>query len=172
MEAKTSQVGTYAKHFYPYIKLVENENMNPVLKNQMQQAEDFFNSIPEEKHLYRYGADKWSIKEVIQHIIDTERVFAYRALAFSRKDVHTLPSMDENSYAVNSDADNRKFHDLIDEFKAVRQSTIFLFNSFSPSQLNEVGKASDYEMSVKAMGYTIAGHAAHHINILKDRYLA
>jgi hypothetical protein len=172
MEAKTSHVGIYAKHFYPYIKLVENENLKSVLKNQMQQTEDFFNSIPEEKYLYKYAADKWSIKEVIQHIIDTERVFAYRALAFSRKDVHTLPSMDENSYAINSDADNRKFQDLIDEFKAVRQSTIFLFNSFSPSQLNEVGKASDYEMSVNAMGYTIAGHAAHHINILKERYLA
>ena len=172
MEQANSKIGIYAAHFYPYIKLVQNEDLKTVLEDQMQETEAFFNSIPEEKYLYKYAPDKWSIKEVIQHIIDTERVFAYRALAFSRKDVHALPSMDENSYAINSDADKRKFQDLIDEFKAVRQSSIFLFNSFSPSQLNEVGKASDYEMSVKAMGYTIAGHVAHHINILKERYLA
>ena len=172
MEQANSKIGIYAAHFYPYIKLVQNEDLKTVLEDQMQETEAFFNSIPEEKYLYKYAPDKWSIKEVIQHIIDTERVFAYRALAFSRKDVHTLPSMDENSYAINSDADKRKFQDLIDEFKAVRQSSIFLFTSFSPSQLNEVGKASDYEMSVKAMGYTIAGHVAHHINILKERYLA
>lgn len=171
MESANSKIGIYAAHFYPYIKLVENEDLKTVLKAQMQETEAFFKSIPEEKYLYKYAPDKWSIKEVIQHIIDTERVFAYRALAFSRKDVHTLPSMDENSYAIHSNADNRKFLDLIDEFLAVRQSTIFLFNSFSPAQLSEVGKASDYEMSVKAMGFTIAGHAAHHINILKERYL-
>jgi uncharacterized damage-inducible protein DinB len=171
MEAKNSNVGIYARHFYPYIKLVENEDLKTVLQNQMQETEDFFNSIPEEKYLYKYAEGKWSIKEVIQHIIDTERVFVYRALAFSRKDVHILPSMDENNYAANSNADSRKFQDLIDEFLAVRKSTIFLFNSFSSEQLDAVGKASDYEMSVKAMGYTIAGHAAHHINILKERYL-
>jgi hypothetical protein len=172
MESANSKIGIYASHFYPYIKLVENEDLKTVLKDQMQETGAFFNSIPEEKYLYKYAPDKWSIKEVIQHIIDTERVFAYRALAFSRKDVHTLPSMDENSYAIHSNADNRNFRDLIDEFLAVRQSTIFLFNSFSPAQLNEVGKASDYEMGVKAMGYTIAGHVAHHTNILKERYLA
>jgi len=171
MEAKNSNVGIYARHFYPYIKLVENEDLKTVLQNQMQETEDFFNSIPEEKYLYKYAEGKWSIKEVIQHIIDTERVFVYRALAFSRKDVHILPSMDENNYAANSNADSRKFQDLIDEFLAVRKSAIFLFNSFSSEQLDAVGKASDYEMSVKAMGYTIAGHAAHHINILKERYL-
>lgn len=171
MEAKKSNVGIYAPHFYPYIKLVENEDLKTVLQDQMQKTEDFFNSIPEEKYLFKYAPGKWSIKEVIQHIIDTERVFAYRALAFSRKDVHTLPSMDENSYAINSNADNRKFRDLTDEFLTVRKSSIFLFNSFSSQQLDELGKTSDYEMSTKAMGYTIAGHAAHHINILKERYL-
>jgi hypothetical protein len=171
MEAKNSDVGIYARHFYPYIKLVENEDLKTILQNQMQAIKDFFCSIPDGKYFYKYAPGKWSIKEVIQHIIDTERVFAYRALAFSRKDIHTLPSMDENIYALNSNAGDRKWADLIDEFVAVRKSNIFLFNSFSPQQLNEVGKASDYEMSVKAMGYTIAGHAAHHINILKERYL-
>ncbi|MGN6530194.1 MAG: DinB family protein [Ginsengibacter sp.] len=171
MEAKNSNVGIYPRHFYPYIKLVENEDLKTVLQNQMRETGDFFNSIPAEKHLYKYAEEKWSIKEVIQHIIDTERVFEYRALAFSRKDINTLPSFDENSYAMNSNADDRNWQDLVDEFVTVRKSTIFLFNSFTAQQLNEVGKASNYETSVKGMGYTIAGHLAHHINILKERYL-
>lgn len=171
MESTKSKVGIYAAHFSPYIKLVENEDLKTILQKQLEQAEVFFNSIPEEKYLYKYAEGKWSIKEVIQHITDTERVFAYRALAFSRKDVNTLPSMDENLYAQNSNADNRNWRNLIDEFVAVRKLTILLFNSFSEEQLDAIGKASSYEMSTKAMGYTIAGHAAHHINILKERYL-
>jgi hypothetical protein len=91
-------------------------------------------------------------------------------LAFARKDIHTLPSMDENDYAKYSNANKRNWQDLVDEFSAVRKSTIFLYDSFSSEQLDSVGKASDYEMSVKAMGYTIAGHLAHHVNILKERY--
>jgi hypothetical protein len=171
METGNNKIGIYSPHFYNYIKLVENEDLKTVLKNQLQESEKFFTSIPEEKHLYKYAENKWSVKEVIQHIIDTERVFDYRALAFSRKDIHTLPSFDENDYAKNSNADSRNWQDLMNEFMVVRKSTIFLFQSFSPEQSDAVGKASDYEMSVKAMGYTIAGHFAHHINILKERYL-
>jgi uncharacterized damage-inducible protein DinB len=171
MEAKSSNIGVYSPHFYDYIKLVENEDLKSILKDQLKESEDFFNSIPQEKYLYKYGENKWTIKEVIQHIIDTERVFGYRALAFARKDIHTLPSMDENDYAKYSNANKRNWQDLVDEFSAVRKSTIFLYDSFSSEQLDSVGKASDYEMSVKAMGYTIAGHLAHHVNILKERYL-
>jgi hypothetical protein len=171
MEAKNSKIGVYSPHFYDYIKLVENEDLKPVLKDQLKESEDFFNSIPEYKHIYKYGENKWTIKEAIQHIIDTERVFGYRALAFARKDIHTLPSMDENDYAKNSNANKRNWQELVDEFIVVRNSTISLYDSFSSEQLDAVGKASDYEMSVKAMGYTIAGHLAHHVNILKERYL-
>jgi ATP-dependent helicase YprA (DUF1998 family) len=171
MEAAKGNVGIYAPYFYTYIKLVENEDLKTVLQNQLKQTESFFNSISEGKYLYKYEEGKWSMKEVILHVIDTERVFAYRALAFSRKDLHTLPSMDQNIYAINSNANNRNWKDLVTEFIAVRQSTIFLFNGFSVEQLNEVGKASDYEMSVKALGYTIAGHLAHHVHTLKERYL-
>ena len=171
MEAKNSKTGVYAPHFYGYIKLVENEDLQSILKDQLKTSEDFFNSIPENKYLYKYGENKWSVKEVIQHIIDTERVFNYRALAFARKDLHTLPSMDENDYAKNSNADNRNWQDLIDEFISARNSTVALYSSFSSEQLNAVGKSGDFEMSVKAYGYTIAGHLAHHVNILKERYL-
>ena len=128
-------------------------------------------SLSEEQGEHRYAPGKWSIKEVLQHMIDTERIFAYRALAFARKESSTLPSFDEKKYAENSNADTRAWNDLIDELIAVRKTTEFLFNSFSNEQLNTVGKASNYEMSVKALGYTIAGHVAHHIIILKERYL-
>lgn len=172
MDASDNKIGIYAPHFYDYIKLVENEELENVLQDQLKATEDFLKGIPPEKHLFKYAEGKWSIKEVIQHIIDTERVFAFRVLAFSRKDVNTLPSMDENRYAENSDADHRNWQDLIDELTTVRKSTIFLFDSFTPDQSQRVGKAGNYEMSVKAMGYTIAGHLQHHLNILKDRYLA
>ena len=108
---------------------------------------------------------------MLQHIIDTERIFTYRALAFARKEISALPNMDENNYAENSHANNRKWKDLIEEFEAVRHATIYLYESFSEDQLELTGKTVSYEMSVKAVGYIIAGHSAHHINILKERYL-
>lgn len=161
----------YPPQFIQYISRVENEDLKTGLKNQEEQAVAFFNSIPEDKQLYKYAEGKWSIKEVLQHIIDSERIFSFRALGFSRKDPNTFPSFDENNYSKNSNADNRKWKDLVEEFAAVRRSTEYLFNSFSEEQLSTFGKASNYEMSVKAMGYLIAGHLEHHINILKERYL-
>jgi uncharacterized damage-inducible protein DinB len=171
METEKRKTGVYPDYFYNYIKLVENENLGDALKNQIPEIQSFFSSIDEEKRDYKYAEGKWTIKEVLQHIIDTERIFAYRALAFARKDVNTLPSFDENSYAKNSNADKRNWNELTEELMAVRKTTDFLFNCFSEEQLNTVGKASNYEMSVKALGYTIAGHLAHHVNVLKERYL-
>ena len=166
-----NSLGTYPNYFYKYISLVENEDLKTVLKNQLNETEHFLRSIPEEKYLYKYDEGKWSVKEVLQHIIDTERVFSFRSLAFSRKDPNTFPSFSENDYAANSNADKKKWEDLIEEFVAVRRSTEALFDGFSEEQLYSVGKASNYEMGVKALGYTIAGHVAHHLNILKERYL-
>lgn len=171
MDTEKTKNGIYPPYFYNYIKLVENDDLKVVLKDQLPEIQNFFSSVNEDKTDYKYAADKWTVKEVLQHIIDTERIFAYRALAFARKDETTLPSFDEKKYAENSKADARKWIDLIDELIAVRKTTEFLFNSFSEEQFDTVGKASNYEMSVKALGYTIAGHVAHHINILKERYL-
>lgn len=163
--------GTYPQYFFNYIKLVEEDDVKKALSNQINLAETFFNSIPKEKYDYKYAEGKWSIKEALQHIIDTERVFTYRALAFSRKDVNILPSFDDKSYAINANGATREWNDLVNEFVAVRKSTQLLFNSFSSEQLDSLGKASDYEMNANAMGYTIAGHFTHHINIIKERYL-
>ncbi len=161
---------TYPPYFFNYIKLVDENDVKEALANQTELAETFFNSVPEEKYDYKYAEGKWSIKEALQHIIDTERVFTYRSLAFSRKDINILPSFDDKSYAVNANGGQREWRDLVDEFLAVRKSTQLLFNSFSPEQLDSLGKASDYQMNANAMGYTIAGHLIHHINIIKERY--
>ena len=171
METQKLKPGSYPSHFAGYIKLVENEDLNSVLKNQIETSKLFFRSISEEKTDYRYAEGKWNIKEVLQHIIDTERIFTYRALAFARKEISVLPNMDENSYAENSNANSRNWKDLIDEFVTVRDSTIHLYSSFSESQLELSGRTVNYEMSVRAVGYITAGHLTHHINILKERYL-
>ncbi|HUZ58757.1 MAG TPA: DinB family protein [Hanamia sp.] len=171
MENKKTKNGIYPDHFYPYIHLVENEDLNTILKVQLTESQSFFNSVPKEKYDYKYAQGKWSIKEALQHIIDTERVFSYRALAFSRKDINVLPSFDDKSYASNANGALREWKDLVEEFIAVRKSTQLLYNSFSSDQLDSPGKASDYQMNARAMGYTIAGHLAHHINIIKERYL-
>lgn len=171
MEAQDSRLGVYPPYFYTYIKLVENEDLNTILKTQLAESQAFFNSVPEEKYNYKYAEGKWTLKETLQHIIDTERVFTYRALAFSRKDPNILPSFDDKIYAANAKGAARDWDDLVDEFTTVRKSTQTLFNSFSRGQLDSLGKASDYQMNAKAMGYTIAGHLAHHLNIIRERYL-
>jgi hypothetical protein len=162
---------TFPDYFNTYIKLVEEDDINTALKNQTPEAAAFFNSIPEDKSLYKYADDKWTIKESLQHIIDAERVFTYRAMAFARKDRNSLPSFDDKSYAANSHANSRTWKDLIEEFLAIRKSTELLFNSFTEEDLKSSGIASDKEISVLALGYIAAGHAKHHINIIRERYL-
>ena len=164
-------LGVYPPYFNKYISLVETEDLSSILEKQINEVSEFFNSVPEDKWLYKYEENKWTIKEVLQHITDTERVFSFRALAFARKDPNNFPSFNENEYAKNSHADNRNPKDLIEEFLAVRKSSQLLFKSFSPSQMETVGKASNNEMSVNAIGYMIAGHFQWHLNILKERYL-
>lgn len=163
--------GSYPSFFSKYIQLVESDELDSALKNQMKTSKQFLNSIPEEKTYCRYAEGKWSIKEVLQHITDTERVFIYRALAFARQDQSLLPGMDEKSYVKYSSADSRNWGDLIDELEGVRQTSISLYRSFSEQQLQLTGKTVSYEIGVKALGYLIAGHAAHHINIIKEKYL-
>jgi uncharacterized damage-inducible protein DinB len=163
---------TYPAYFNNYIKLVEEDDIHQALRDQEVEAEIFFNLITEDESLYRYAEEKWSIKEILQHVMDAERIFSYRALTFARKDNNALPSFDENNYAKNSNADNRPWEELIEEFLALRKSTELLFNSFTEENLNTSGKVSDYSMTVLALGYTIAGHMTHHINIIKERYLS
>ncbi|MDQ2720713.1 MAG: DinB family protein [Bacteroidota bacterium] len=162
---------TYPPNFDKYIQLVSEDDINTAFKNQTPEAESFFKAITEQQSLFKYAEEKWTIKEILQHLIDAERIFAYRALAFARKDKSILPSFDENGYAANSHANNRGWEELIVEFLAVRKSIEILFNSFSEEDLNTSGKASNYEITVLALGYITVGHAAHHMNIIRERYL-
>lgn len=128
-------------------------------------------ALSEEQLNYKYQVGKWSIKEVIGHIIDTERIFAYRALCFARKDKTPLPGYDEVLFGDTSNAVQRNIQKLIAEFVAVRQATILLFESFNEEMLEERGVASNFEISVRAMGFAILGHCVHHLQVIDERYL-
>lgn len=164
-------INTYPSYSETYIKLVEEDDIKSVFKNQKPKVENFLNSITEEKSLYKYAEGKWTIKEALQHLIDTERIFCYRALAFARKEKNILSPFDEKNYAANSHANNRSWKELTEEFLAMRKSNEILFGSFSEEDLNTLGKASDYEVTVLALGYMIVGHVTHHMNIIRERYI-
>ena len=131
----------------------------------------FVQNLPMDKFDYRYAEGKWTIKEIIQHIIDTERILAYRALRISRNDSTPLPVFDENSYAANTPANTRSLQDLLTELSAVRHSNLLLFKSFSEEQLLSKGIASDQPISVRAIGFMIIGHQKHHQNVFLEKYL-
>ncbi len=162
---------TYPEHFQRYINQVKEDDLKLAFKNQMPAVEIFFQSISEEFSNKKYAEGKWTIKEVLQHIIDAERVFSYRAMCFARKEQHILPSFDENAYAFNSNANNRDWNELIEEFVATRKSTEYLFNSFTDEAFHTVGKASDYTITVAAVGFVTVGHVNHHIRIIQERYI-
>lgn len=158
-------------YYHKYIAQVKEDDLMNALKKQTKSFTRMLNNIPKKKREFRYAEGKWSVKEVLQHIIDAERVFAYRALCFARKDTTPLPSFDENAYADNSKADSRKWKEIVNEFMAVRLSTLYLFASLDKGQLESSGTASGKSVYVHGIGFIIAGHVTHHANILKEKYL-
>lgn len=163
--------GTYPVYFETYISKVKETELKEAFKNQQNIVDSFFDAIPEEKTNTGYAPGKWSLKELLQHIIDTERIFNYRSLCFARKETASLPGFEENDYAANSNANERSWKSLCDEMRAVRISTIALFESFSESTLNNSGMANNKPTTVLAMGFITIGHLIHHKNIIEERYL-
>lgn len=163
-------INEYGSFYQTYINYTNGKNYNDLVDQYHQQLIDIWCSITIEKINYKYAPEKWSIKQMFQHVIDTERIFAYRALAVSRKEPFPIAGFDENEYARNATAENRNWKDMLDEWKFVRQSTNLLFNSFTDEQMQNMGTASNSPISVNALGFIIFGHALHHINILKERY--
>ena len=163
----------YAPYFERYIQLsvLKGKTIIENLENAQDEFEKVLRHLPDEKHSYSYAAGKWTLKELIQHIIDTERVFCYRALSFARNDQTPLPGFDQDVFIDNDTANERDYYDLLDEMKVLRESSIQLFKSFSKEALLRIGVASDNKMSVRALGYLFSGHQIHHINIVKERYL-
>lgn len=154
-----------------YIGTAEGGDLFAALDVASEQFQACVGALTEEQGSYRYAPGKWTIKEVLQHVIDTERIMAYRALCFARADATHLPGFDENHFADNSDAERRTLAELIAEHDVVRLSTVMLFRSFSDAALKHQGMANERSFTVRALGWTIAGHAMHHIHILHQRYL-
>ena len=161
----------YAPFYAPYVNALGDVNLIEELEISLHDFIRFVQNIPMDKFDYRYAEGKWDIKEIIQHVIDTERIFAYRALRISRNDQTPLPGFDENDYVNNTQATNRSIQDLLTEFSAVRHSNLFLFNSLSDEQLKRVGMASNAAVSVRAVGFIIIGHQKHHQKVFHERYL-
>ena len=163
----------YAPFYEPYMKaLIENDKS--IIENLIDVQETFmsiFESLPKEKQEYAYAEGKWTIKELIQHLIDTERVFCYRALCFARNDKTSLPGFDQDLFVANCNANVRNYKELLHEMTILRKGTIQLFKSFSKEALLRIGNGSGKNMSVRAVGFIISGHQQHHLNIIKERYL-
>ncbi len=157
--------------YHNYINLVPTDNLKEAFAAHAATLYELLKTLPEEKWNYRYAEGKWTIKEMVQHIADTERIFAYRALCIARGEKTPLPGFDENSYAAASKGDKRETGALLEELKVVQTSIRLLFESFDEEQLQAVGNANGKPISVNAIGFITVGHALHHLNILQERYL-
>ncbi|MBN8695920.1 MAG: DinB family protein [Bacteroidetes bacterium] len=168
---KRPQVNEHPAYYTHYIGLVKGDNILKQLEDQVIDIQAIISEIPEEKENYAYAPGKWTIKEVLGHIIDTERIMAYRALRFARKDKTALPGFDENEYVANSDYNKRTLYDIAHEFAIVRESNLALFKHFNEEALDQRGTANNNEATVRAILFMIAGHANHHLNVIKTKYL-
>jgi len=163
----------YAPFYKPYI-LAALKSDKGIVENLQESLIHFFellSDIPEEKQLFAYAENKWTIKELVQHMIDTERVMSYRALRISRNDRTALPGFDENDYISNANANQIPYIELLKEFSLVRKATIAMFKGLTDEMLLSKGKASETEVSVRALGYILTGHVLHHLEIIQERYL-
>lgn len=168
------QEGDYAPYYQPYIDQVQKldeTNVMLLLDDMHDKTQQFLRGISEKKGNYRYAEGKWSIKELVQHLVDSERVFNYRALRWSRNDTTDLPGFDHDAYVPESGVEDRTLEDIIDDFEATRVSTISLFLSFTNEMWKRGGTGNGQHMTVNALAWVILGHEMHHMNILKERYL-
>ena len=160
----------YPEFFRKYVDQVDEEDLTQAFHNQQKKIAAFLQSVSEEKAEYAYAPGKWTLKELLQHVIDAERIFCYRALCFARKETLSLPSFDENLYADNSNANVRTWQRLNMEILNVRRSTEDLFASFSDTVLQEKGIANNNTTSVLSLGFIMVGHLNHHIKVAEERY--
>lgn len=161
----------YSKFNATYINALDNVNLLEELEICLHDFIKFVQNIPIDKFDYRYAEGKWTIKDIIQHIIDAERIFSYRALRISRNDQTPLPGFEENDYVENTNANARSIQELLTEMATVRQSTLLLFKSFTEKQLQLIGTASNHLVSVRALGFLVIGHQKHHQRVFQERYL-
>ena len=168
MRPEASEYGAY---FANYVALADTDDIIERLKNQCQELVQFYYQLPQDKIDYAYGPDKWTIRELLGHMVDTERVFSYRAVCIVRGEQLELPGFEQDDYATAGRFSERPLVDLVEEFKYLRMANLHLYKSFTAEDMIRTGKASGYPASVRALLYMSAGHVQHHFNIMRDRYL-
>jgi len=161
----------YNPYYGAYIDLNNEHDLLEGLRIGLDETLNFFKTIPKDKLEYRYEIGKWSIKEILQHLIDTERVFAYRAMRIAREDNTPLMGFDQDVFVERSNANARGINELISEYRFLRESTISLFYGFSDNMLSNIGEASNSPLSPRAAGFIISGHEKHHCKVIRERYL-
>ena len=172
--ATTARPGAdeYAPAFADYVaRIGDDENIVTVLGDQLDEVLARFGAVPDSRGDFRYAPGKWSLKEVIGHLADTERVFAYRALSIARHDPAPLPAFDDQAWVAEMGAGDRTLADIVEEFGIVRRGTLALFRHLPPAAWTRRGTANGHPASVRAMAYVMAGHARHHLEVVEARYL-
>jgi DinB superfamily len=167
------QIPACPEYYKTYINAVSgDENLLEVLNRNQELTQKVLFNLTEAQAGFRYAPEKWSVKEILVHLIDTERIMSYRALRFARQDYQELAGFEQNDYVKSSQADRRKIADIAREFAMVRRATIELFRSFDEEAMLRKGIASHNELYVVTLGFVIAGHENHHMRIIKEKYLS
>lgn len=161
----------HAPYYGRYIERVPDGEILAILESQIAETVKLLGSLPEEKTLARYAPGKWSIREVVGHMCDVERVFGYRALRFARDDATPLPGFEQEDYAREGRFDSRPMKDLLAELVAIRRASLLLFRGFSDAAWARAGTASGYVISVRSVPFILAGHERHHVGVIRERYL-
>jgi len=165
------QPGEYASYAAGYIAKVPNGPVIEILEYLKQSTYNFFSRITTEQADYAYAEGKWTLKQVLGHMIDTERVFSFRVLCFSRGDKNSLPGFDQEDYVAASTFDSRTIQDLANEFKSLREANIYLYSALTDEQSLKMGIASNHPVSVRALVYMTAGHELYHLELIKELYI-
>lgn len=163
--------GEYAEFYAKYVAAVPEGDLLVTLETQLQELVALLDGLGEQRAGHRYAPGKWSVKEVVGHIADAERIFAVRALAAARGETQTLPGFDENAYVASAQFDGRTLNSLLGELTAVRRATLALFRSFDEGVLARTVNANGRPVSARALAWIVAGHERHHVQILRERYL-
>jgi len=161
----------YAPYYETYVSKVPPGDIIELLSRGIDETDLLLRRLTERQAAFRYAAGRWSIKEILGHLSDTERVYAYRALRFARNDATELPGFDQDKFVTEAACDARPLAGLLDEFHAVRAASIALFCGTSPAELLRRGKASGFEFTVRAIPFILAGHENHHRGVIEERYL-
>ncbi|WP_160723798.1 DinB family protein [Bacillus sp. USDA818B3_A] len=161
----------FPKYYVPYVNLVPDGDLLEILKENLLKTTALFERLSEENGLHRYAAGKWSLKEVLGHMTDTERIMSYRLLRVARGDKTPLPGFNENDYIAESNFNELPIQQLIQDFTAVRQAAMTLITNLPKNTWKKTGFANNTEISAQAIAYIIAGHALHHLKIINERYL-